>query len=125
MGLRQGGPIDRARGETLNNVCTGTILVVMQVTSPIPSKLSVAGRTCFIYYRGQPAPVSAAASLAIKRDCPRSSNRGEHSSTWGSQARSVDPTASTNPPGDPPAASGEQSAATPDGLRPPLGQCAF
>ena len=39
--------------ETLNNVPTGEISVLMNIKSPIPSKLSVAGRPCIAWYYGQ------------------------------------------------------------------------
>ena len=119
------GSIDRARQGSLNNVCTGTISVLMQVILPIPSKLTVAGRTCFIYYRGQPRTCfSCGESGHQKRKCPRLATRGEipnalaRSSTWGSQARSVDRTPGTDPPENIPAASNEQSAATSNVIHP-------
>ena len=119
------GHIDRARYESLNNICTGTISVLMQVTTPIPSKLTIAGRTCFIYYRGQPRTCFGCGEPGHqKRDCPRSANRVEinnalaRSSTWGSQAHSGEHTTSTDPPGNPPVASSEQPVATIDGLLP-------
>lgn len=76
----------------------------------------VAGRTCFIYYRGEPGHQ--------KRDFPRSVNRGEtnhalaRSSTWGSEAHSLEHSPDTDPLGNPPAASSEQPVTTLEGLRP-------
>ena len=119
------GLIDRARRETLNNVCTGTISVLMQVTKSIPSKISVAGRTCFIYYRGQPRTCFSCGETGHqKKECPHSSARVEaaralaRSSTWGSQAHSEDRSTDTVLPEDSPVISGEQPDATHEGLRP-------
>ena len=119
------GPIDRARRESLNNVYTGTISVLMQVTNPIPSKLNVAGRTCFIYYRGQPRTCFSCGETGHqKRDCQRSSMRAEvinalaNSSTWGSPTRSANRNPGTDPHGDSPKGLAEQPDATSDSLLP-------
>ena len=39
--------------ETLNNISTGEISVLMNIKSPIPSKLAIAGRPCIVWYQGQ------------------------------------------------------------------------
>ena len=121
------GIIDRARRETLNNVCTRTISVLMQVTNQIPSKISVAGWTCFIYYRGQPRTCFSCGETGHqKNECPRSSAHTEavsalaRSSTWGSQAHSEDRSTDTVPPENSPAISGEQPAVMHEGLHPDL-----
>ena len=41
------------RRETLNNVSTGEISVLMNIRVPIPSKLPIAGRQCIVWYQGQ------------------------------------------------------------------------
>ena len=88
------GPIDRARRETLNNVSTGTISVLMLVTRPIPSKITVAGRTCFIFYRDQPRTCFKCGEQDHQKDnCPRNATHSNNtngipaSSTWGDQHR--------------------------------------
>ena len=41
------------RRESLNNVSTGEVSVLMNIRSPIPSKLQIAGRPCIVWYQGQ------------------------------------------------------------------------
>ena len=86
------GSIDRSRRESLNNVSTGSISVLMQLTSPIPSKLTVVSRTCFVFYRGQPRTCFKCGESGHQKDtCPRNAPRSDSmnglpsSSTWGNQ----------------------------------------
>ena len=93
------GTIDRARPETLNNISTGTFSVLMQIDRPIPSKLSVANRVCYIFYRGQERTcLQCGQSCHQKNACPRNnanSNALPRASTWGNQDHTVDPVMNT------------------------------
>ena len=98
------GTIDRARPETLNNISTGTFSVLMQIDRPIPSKLSVANRVCYIFYRGQERTCfQCGISGHQKNACPRNNanrNALPRASTWGNQDHSaavVTNTPITNP----------------------------
>ena len=86
------GSIDRVRRESFNNISTGSISVLMLLTSPIPSKLTVASRTCFVFYRGQPRTCFKCGESGHQKDtCPRNAPRSDStnglpsSSTWGNQ----------------------------------------
>ena len=102
------GTIDRARRDSLNNISTGTISILMQLNRPIPSKITVASRTCFVFYRGQPRTCfKCGESGHQKNNCPRNATRTDttsglaSTSTWGDQHPEGDiAVVTTNPHAD-------------------------
>lgn len=92
LALSRFGHITQVKLEVLNGISTGTFSVLMQVDQPIPSKLTIAGRTCYVFYRGQVRTCfKCGQSGHQKGECPQIQQQQERSNalpttaTWGDQ----------------------------------------
>lgn len=104
--LSEYGTINRIKMDVFLGCYVGTRNVLMDIRTPIPSRLRIAGHTCGIFYEGQrPTCFTCNGFGHSSRECPRKKNAPrvpDIGNSSGGASTSTEPVAHERPQGDAP-----------------------